>query len=235
MLAHVPDINDFVAGFAHGAEAGGRAHVRVPAPAEPDREVQFDTIYHEHFSYLSLLAVEQVLAAHGLGSSMSRNCRPMAARCALFWLPPGVAHAGRPSAARRARRGAAAGLDRLEGYDGFAGACRAVRAGFLGSSSRRAKAAGRPSPPMARRPRATPSSTIAASTRDDIVCVFDRNPAKQGRCCPAATCRFFAGATWPSTRPDYVLILPWNLEGRDRSASCRICDWGGRLSSPSPS
>ena len=86
-------------GLPRPPEGRGRAHLRVPAPTEPDREVQFDTIYHEHFSYLSLLAVEQVLRANGLGRSTSSYCRPTAVRCGCS-LPRRL----RPRRDRRARR-----------------------------------------------------------------------------------------------------------------------------------
>ena len=192
VLAHVPDINDFVEGFRILLAPEGVVTLEFPHLLNLMRHGQFDTIYHEHFSYLSLHVVQRILAARSLrvfdveqltthgGSLRVYACQDAAAT-----------HAEAPGVAEVLGLEQAAGLETAQTYDAFA----ATR------SMRRAKVAllrflvdayappARPSPPMAPRPRATPCSTTAVSAPNSSPSPSTAAPTSKAPCCPASASR----------------------------------------------
>ncbi len=227
VLAHVPDIGDFVAGFAVLLAAEGVATFEFPHLLNLIRDVQFDTIYHEHFSYLSLTAVETVFALAGLRAFDVEELSTHGGSLRLFACRAGAARreTDRLFALRAMER--AAGLDRLDAYRGFAPRVEAVKRDFLAFLA----AAGAEGKRVAAYGAAAKGNTflnVCGIGAADIVCVFDRSPAKQGRLLPGSHVPVLAPERLADVRPDYLIVLPWNLFDEIRAQTEQIADWGGR-------
>ena len=228
VLAHVPDLNEFVGGFRHVLKPEGVLTFEFPHLLNLIEKVQFDTIYHEHFSYLSLVAVERVLAAKGLraydvealwthgGSLRLYCCRAEA----------GFAETGALQAMRRAET--AAGLDRIETYAGFTEKAEAVRTGFLAYLAD-ARRAGRKVAAYGAAAKGNTFLNYCGVGPGDIVAVFDRNPHKQGKRLPGSHIPILPPGAVSELRPDDLLILPWNLRDEIMEQLAYIREWGGRF------
>ncbi|WP_413869860.1 methyltransferase domain-containing protein [Albidovulum sp.] len=211
VLAHVPDINDFVAGVARLLAGDAVYTVEFPHLLRLIEEVQFDTIYHEHYSYLSLLAVETVFARHGLRVFDVEELPTHGGSLRVFACLKGASHREGPGLARVRADEKAARLGSAEGYAGFAEKVEAVRDGLL-DFLRNAKAQGKR---VAGYGAAAKGNTLLNYCRigPDLVeyCV-DRNPAKQNTLLPGSRIPVFDVEELRRRRPDFVLILPWNLK-----------------------
>lgn len=211
VLAHVPDINDFVAGVATLLTGDAVYTVEFPHLLRLIQEVQFDTIYHEHYSYLSLLAVEKVFADKGLRvfdveelPTHGGSLRVYACRKDSRWTEqPGVAKVRADEAAAK--------LDSEEGYQGFAEKVEAVRDGllqFLNSAKVQGKT-------VAAYGAAAKGNTLLNYCQvgpDLIAYCVDRNPAKQNTLLPGSRIPVHDVDHLRKVQPDFVLILPWNLK-----------------------
>jgi SAM-dependent methyltransferase len=234
VLAHVPDLNDFVAGLALLLKPSGVITMEFPHLLRLMEETQFDTIYHEHFSYFSFSTAERVFAHHGLtlfdvdeipthGGSLRIYARH-AARAA-----PAVAE--RVAALRR--READAGLARLDTYAGFGEKVKETKRAllaFLIEARRQGKR-------IAGYGAAAKGNTLLnyCGVRGDFLdYVVDRNPHKQNRFLPGTHVPVLAPETLEKTRPDYLLILPWNLKAEIVGQMAHIRQWGGRFVVPVP-
>lgn len=228
VLAHVPDIRDFVGGFADILKPEGVATFEFPHLLNLIRELQFDTIYHEHFSYLSLVAVERVLAACGLAAFDVEALPTHGGSLRLYVCREGAGFAPTPrlEAARGAER--AARLDAIEGYAGFAQKVEAVKASFLEFLAR-AKAEGKTVAAYGAAAKGNTFLNVCGASAKDIVCVYDRSAAKQGRFLPGSHLPIRAPETIGETRPDYLVILPWNLREEIVGQMAEIRQWGGRF------
>jgi hypothetical protein len=211
VLAHVPDINDFVAGVAALLTADAVYTVEFPHLLRLIEEVQFDTIYHEHYSYLSLLAVERIFAANGLRVFDVEELPTHGGSLRVFACRTGASHAEGPGLARVRADERAARLDRPDGYAGFSAKVEAVRDGLLDFLTN-AKAQGKR---VAAYGAAAKGNTLLNYCRigPDLVeyCV-DRNPAKQDTLLPGSRIPVFDVEELRKRQPDFVLILPWNLK-----------------------
>jgi SAM-dependent methyltransferase len=226
VLAHVPDINDFAEGIRLLLKHDGVFTVEFPHLLNLLREVQFDTIYHEHFTYLSLLAVRTIFERHGLtifdvekqpthGGSM----RVFAAR----------ADAGRaPGANVQAilDEEIAAGLDRPEGYAGFEEQARIVRDGLLAFLAQ-ARAEGKKVAAYGAAAKGNTLLNYCGVTARDVAFVVDRNPAKQNKLLPGSHIPVLAVDALADARPDHILILPWNLTEEIIAQLPQVASWGG--------
>lgn len=233
VLAHVPDINGFVGGLAALLAAEGVLSVEFPHLLNLIDRVQFDTIYHEHFSYLSLHSVEQVFAQHGLRVFDVEQVPTHGGSLRVLACRTGAAHADQPglTAVRRLERDRL--LDVLDGYEGFADRVHVAQESLL-SFLRTARAEGRT---VAAYGAAAKGNTLLNScgvTADDVVLVVDRNPHKQGRLLPGSRIPVADPAALTDLRPDYVLILPWNIADEVRSQMAHVREWGGRFVVPIP-
>ena len=229
VLAHVPDLNDFVAGLARALKPAGVLSVEFPHLLNLIREVQFDTIYHEHYCYFSLLAVEAVFERHGLrvfdvetlpthgGSLRVLACRIDGAKRPA---EPGLA------AVRAAER--AAGLDRVDAYSGFQAKVDAVRRSLL-AFLHQARAEGRSVVAYGAAAKGNTLLNHCGIGTDLIDYVVDLNPHKQGRLLPGSRLPVHAPDRIANTRPDYVLILPWNIADEIVASMAHVRDWGGRF------
>lgn len=228
VLAHVPDIGDFVAGFAEILKPEGVSTFEFPHLLNLIRELQFDTIYHEHFSYLSLVAVERVLESCGLRAFDVERLPTHGGSLRLFVCRKDARHAATPRLDEARADERAAGLDRIEGYAGFAEKVDGVKAGFLAFLAR-AKAEGKTVAAYGAAAKGNTFLNVCGVTAKDIVCVYDRSAAKQGRFLPGSHIPVQAPETIGRTKPDYLLILPWNLREEIVGQMAEIRDWGGRF------
>ncbi len=233
VLAHVPDINDFVAGFAILLKPGGVLTVEFPHLLQMIEANYFDTIYHEHYSYLSLLAVERLFARHGLAvidvetlTTHGGSLRVFAAHAVT------AAPASAAVQAFRARE-AAAGLDAAAAYADFAERVRATKRRLLtlliGLKDKGASIVGYGAPA-----KGVTLLNYCGVRTDFLDYTVDANPHKQGLILPGLDIPVYAPARIFETRPDYVLILPWNLKAEIMEQAAGIKDWGGRFIVPLP-
>jgi SAM-dependent methyltransferase len=230
VLAHVPDIVDFGRGLRALVADDGRVSIEIPHLLRLIQGREYDTIYHEHYSYLSLLTTQRVLAAAGL-SVVDVEELPTHGGSLRTWSAPAES-APPPSASvqRVLADEAAAGLDRVDGraHTGFAADVAAVRndlVDFLVARSREGAAvAGYGAPGK--------GNTLLnhAGIRSDLLrFTVDRNPFKHGRFLPGTHIPIHPVDRLAEERPDYVLILPWNLRDEIAEQLAYVRDWGGRL------
>lgn len=211
VLAHVPDINDFVAGVAALLTGDAVYTVEFPHLLRLIEEVQFDTIYHEHYSYLSLLAVERIFATKGLRVFDVEELPTHGGSLRVFACRTGASHGDGPGLSKVRADEKTARLDRPEGYAGFSEKVEAVRDGLL-SFLNNARAQGKH---VAAYGAAAKGNTLLnycgiGPTLIDF-CV-DRNPAKQNTLLPGSRIPVFDVEELRKRQPDFVLILPWNLK-----------------------
>jgi SAM-dependent methyltransferase len=233
VLAHVPDINDFVAGFPIALKPEGVLTFEFPHLLNLIQLVQFDTIYHEHYSYLSLLAVEQVLAAHGMRVFDVEKLTTHGGSLRLFCCHKAAGHAETDALRALRAEEASAGLDRIETYEGFTPRVEAVRDSFRAFLAT-AKAQGKRIAAYGAAAKGNTFLNYCGATTDDIVCAFDANPAKQDRYLPGSHVPILAPDAVAAARPDYILILPWNLKDEIMGQLAYVSDWGGRFVVASP-
>jgi SAM-dependent methyltransferase len=233
VLAHVPDINDFVAGMTIALKPAGTITMEFPHLLQLMRHNQFDTIYHEHFSYLSLLSVERIFAAHGLHIFDVEELPTHGGSLRIH-----AQHADddivsdRVAAVRRAESGA--GLADIATYADFgerAAATRAALREFLENArqdGKRVVAYGAPA-------KGNTLLNYCDVGTDLIDFTVDRSPAKQGRLLPGTHIPVHAPEKLLDARPDYVLILPWNIKDEIMEKMSAVQDWGGKFVVPIPS
>ncbi|MDO8380758.1 class I SAM-dependent methyltransferase [Phenylobacterium sp.] len=233
VLAHVPDIGDFVAGFQHVLKPQGVLTFEFPHLLNLIELVQFDTIYHEHYSYLSLLAVERVLRANGLRPFDVELLPTHGGSLRLFCAHEASSHQETQGLRDLRAREQAANLDKLSGYQGFTARAEAVRADFLAFLAK-AKAQGKRVAAYGAAAKGNTFLNYAGVGTDDIVAVFDANPHKQDHYMPGSHIPIYAPAKVDEIKPDYLLILPWNLKDEITGQLAHIADWGGRFVTASP-
>jgi SAM-dependent methyltransferase len=229
VLAHVPDINDFVAGFAVLLKPHGVATFEFPHLMRLIDENQFDTIYHEHFSYLSLGTVCRVLVAAGLSVFDVEELPTHGGSLRVFVQR---ADSGRQLRSERVdallAREDAAGMLGAAYYAGFQDRTDKVKNDFLTFLL----AAKRDGKLVAAYGAAAKGNTLInyAGIRPDLMSyVVDRNPAKQGKYLPGSRIPIVAEARLSDARPDYVVVLPWNLREEVTAQLQYIREWGGRV------
>jgi SAM-dependent methyltransferase len=234
VLAHVPAINDFVAGIALVLKPRGIVTIEFPHLLRLIEHVEFDTIYHEHYSYISLFALERVFGSHGLRihdveelPTHGGSLRIHASHAARGDLPDS-------DALRRVRAAeAAAGLADAAVYLRFAArvdACRNSVREFL----RDARAAGRTVIGYGAAAKGNTLLNFCGATSADLSCVADRNPHKQGKLLPGSRIPVISPEELLRRQPDYVLILPWNLRTEIMRQLEPVRAWGGRFVTPVP-
>lgn len=229
VLAHVPDINGFVAGFAVLLKDDGVLTVEFPHLLNLLAQVQFDTIYHEHYFYLSLLAVEAVFKAHGLRvfdveeiSTHGGSLRVFACR------DTSTLHGEGATLAHVRHKEAAAGLADGSAYSGYADRVRAVREGLLAFLAT-AKTDGKTVVGYGAAAKGNTVLNYCDVDASDIDFVVDANAWKQGRFLPGSRIPVLGPDHLEAAKPDYVLILPWNLRGEISEQVAYIRAWGGQF------
>lgn len=234
VLAQVPNINSFVAGMKMLLANRGVITLEFPHLLRLMEENQFDTIYHEHFSYFSLIAVEAILSAHGLTIFDAEELRTHGGSLRIF-----AAHSddgSKPPGARVAElrsREQSEGLNRLERYASFAEQVRETKRAlleFLIGVKRQGKSiAGYGAPG-----KGNTLLNFCGIRTDFLDYTVDRNPYKHGRFLPGAHIPIYPPERIRQTKPDYLFILPWNLKDEIMQQNSFIREWGGKFVVPIP-
>jgi ubiquinone/menaquinone biosynthesis C-methylase UbiE len=229
VLAHVPDINDFVSGFQRLLQPEGVATFEFPHLLNMVRESQFDTAYHEHYSYLSLTAVQRIFAANGLtvfdvettpwhGGSL----RVFAARAEAQTRPV------QASVANMLAIETEAGIDTRPFYADFQAEAARVRDDFVDYLI----ACRRKGLKVAAYGAAAKGNTLLnfCGIKPDLLSfVVDKNPAKQGFYLPGSRIPIVDETRLKAEQPDRVIILPWNIQSEIISQLSYIRGWGGKF------
>jgi SAM-dependent methyltransferase len=229
VLAHVPDLNDFVAGLTTALAPVGVLTLEFPHLARLVAENQFDTIYHEHYSYLSLVAVERVFARHGLALFDVEELPTHGGSLRLYGQR---ADTGRqpisPRVAALAARERAAGVETRGYYEAFAERVRETKRKLLAFLIE-AKRAGKSIAGYGAPAKGNTLLNYCGVRQDFLDYTVDASPHKQGKYLPGTRIPIHAPARVFETRPDYLLILPWNLQTEIVAQMAAVRDWGGRF------
>lgn len=234
VLAQVPDLNDFVEGLKIMLKPEGVLTLEVPHLLQLIELREFDTIYHEHFSYFSLLNTSKILEAHGLrvfdvdelkshgGSLRIYACRAESAT-----------HGVEPNVRKVLDDEIRAGLDTVNGYSTFAQQVKETKFALLNfllsAAAEGKKVAGYGAPGK--------SATLlhyCGIGKDLIEYTVDRSPYKQGRFLPGSRIPIYHPDRIRESKPDYVVILPWNLKDEIMQQLQFIREWGGKFVVPIP-
>jgi 2-polyprenyl-3-methyl-5-hydroxy-6-metoxy-1,4-benzoquinol methylase len=234
VLAHVPDLNDFVAGFRKLLKVDGIVTLEFPHLLELVLRNEFDTIYHEHFSYFSFLTAESVLAKHGLTVFDVQQLPTHGGSLRLF--ARNTNDASRPvtpAVARLRELELDAGLRRVETYGRFAEQVKETKRNLL-EFLIAAKRAGKSIVGYGAPAKGNTLLNYCGIGNDFLDYTVDRNPRKQGRYLPGSHLPICNPDRVRETRPDYLLILPWNLKDEVMQQMAFVREWGGRFVVPIP-
>jgi SAM-dependent methyltransferase len=231
VMAHVPDLNGFVAGLATLLAEDGVLTIENPGVQQLVEHLAFDTIYHEHYCYFSTTAVQALLARHGLVLNDVELFPDLHGGTLRWWCSRGGGASPRLQARLHAEH--AAGLARPSFYEHFAGAVGRLQQ-ELRDVLERLRADGRS---VAAYGAAAKGATLLNSSGIDrrlVDVVVDRNPHKQGRWMPGAALPVLPVEELARRRPDVLLLLAWNLEAEVRRQLQDYLGSGGRLLVPMP-
>jgi SAM-dependent methyltransferase len=234
VLAQVPDLRDFVAGIKILLKPQGVFTLEFPHLLRLMDGNQFDTIYHEHFSYFSFLAAETIFEGHGLTVFDVEELPTHGGSLRIFGRH--AEDATRPIGARveemRAREDAV-GLRKLDCYDAFAQKVQNTKRQLL-QCLIRAKEGGKSIVGYGAPGKGNTLLNYCGIGNDFLDYTVDRNPYKQGRFTPGTHIPIYPPEKIRETRPDYLLILPWNLRCEIMQQMAFIREWGGQFIVPIP-
>jgi len=235
VLAQVPDLNDFVAGMRRLLKPGGTVTVEFPHLVRLMEGNQFDTIYHEHFSYFSLGTARRIFAGHGLELFDVEELPTHGGSLRLY-----ARHAGggdgqppSPRVEELAAREAAAGMETLVPYLGFGERVAETKRGLL-EFLVKAKRAGASVAGYGAPGKGNTLLNYCGIRGDFLDYTVDRNPYKHGRFTPGTHIPIHPPERLAETRPDYILILPWNLKDEIIAQLAYAREWGARFVVPIP-
>ncbi len=233
VLAHVPDLQDFIAGLSVALNPGGTITLEFPHLLRLISERQFDTIYHEHFSYLSLLALEPIFARNDLAVVNVDRLTTHGGSLRLYLRHAGEGIAESEAVAELRADEAAGGLGSLDTYVGYAEEVAEVKRDLLDfliqarRDGRRVVGYGAPA-------KGNTLLNYCGIRGDLLEYTVDRSPHKQGLFLPGVHLAIHAPERIFEDRPDYVLILPWNLADEIVEQLSAVREWGGRFAVPVP-
>jgi SAM-dependent methyltransferase len=234
VLAQVPDLNDFVEGLKIMLKPHGVLTLEFPHLLQLIQSNEFDTIYHEHFSYFSLLSTIMIMDAHGLKVFDVEELKSHGGSLRVYaCLAESKTHTIEPNVSKVLADETRARLDKIDGYDRFARQVKEAKFALveflLNAAKQGKKVAGYGAPGK--------SATLlhyCGIGKDLIEYTVDRSPYKQGRFLPGSRIPIYHPDRIRQTRPDYVVILPWNLKDEIMQQLQFIREWGGRFVVPIP-
>jgi len=234
VLAQVPDLNDFVAGIQILLAPRGVVTLEFPHLLQLMEQNQFDTIYHEHFSYFSLFTTERIFAAHGLELFDVEELPSHGGSLRVFGRQAGSSAEGPSRAVLELRaRERAARLDALAGYEGYPRQVEETKRNLLAFLIE-AKRAGKSVVGYGAPGKGNTLLNYCGIRTDFLDFTVDRNPYKHGRYLPGTHIPIFPVEKLREARPDYILILPWNLR-REIAAQLEYArGWGAKFAVPIP-
>lgn len=234
VLAHVPDINDFVSGYSILLKPDGVANVEFPQLLTQIQFGQFDTVYHEHFSYLSFTVARMIFAAHGMRVYDVEQLETHGGSLRLYICHDGNAkRSDTPRVVEALEREAAAGLGDLDTYRRFSASVidtKCALLDFLIQAHREGKSVAGYGAPA----KGNTLLNYCGVKADLIDFTVDRSPHKAGKLLPGSRIPILQPDAIFERKPDYVLILPWNLKDEVMAQMGAIRDWGGQFVTPIP-
>lgn len=234
VMAHVPDINDFIAGFDILLAEDGVLTIEFPHLLNLIEKAQFDTIYHEHYSYLSLLSVEAILGAHNLKVFNVEELGTHGGSLRVYACHTASTKHAETSGLKNVRaKEKAAALDTLAGYQNFTPKVDAIRTSLIAFLDA-AKKDGKSVSGYGAAAKGNTLLNFCGINTDSIDFVVDRNPEKQNTLLPGSHIPVCAPEKIWEEKPDYVLILPWNLATEISTDMAAISEWGGKFVVPVP-
>lgn len=228
VLAQVPDLNDFMAGIRNLLAPGGVVTIEVPHLERLIAESQFDTIYHEHFSYFSLGTLARIAATHGLKPIDVEQLSTHGGSLRVYLAHAGASRAAENRVAELLDQESRAGLDRVSTYAEFAGQVARVKHDLVRfliaakSEGKRTCGYGAPG-------KGNTLLNYCGIGTDLIDFTVDRNPYKHGRYTPGMHIPVRPVEALDQAKPDYILILPWNLKHEIMQQMAHVADWGGKF------
>jgi hypothetical protein len=234
VLAHVPDLNDFVGGMKMLLAAGGVITMEFPHLLRLIELNQFDTIYHEHFSYFSFVAVSRVFEGHGLAMFDVEELPTHGGSLRIYARHAEDDERGvEPSVHALLEREQAGGYSDADHYRGFEERVHRTKRELL-KFLIEAKSAGRTVVGYGAPAKGNTLLNYCGVREDFLDYTVDRAPSKQGTLLPGTRIPVHAPEKILETKPDYVLILPWNIKDEvvDKMSAGRVC--GGRFVVPIP-
>jgi SAM-dependent methyltransferase len=233
VLAQVPQLNDFVAGMAYLLGPEGMITIEVPHVERLIAENQFDTIYHEHFSYFSLITVERIAAANDLVPIDVEVLPTHGGSLRIYLAHRGSSHPTSPRIGSMLGRERCAGLDTLSSYSDFASRVQRTKRDLLAvliaakEEGKRICGYGAPG-------KGNTLLNYCGIGPDFLDFTVDRNPYKHGRYTPGMHIPIKPVEAINAARPDYILILPWNLKQEIVTQTRHVGTWGGKFIIPIP-
>jgi SAM-dependent methyltransferase len=233
VLAHTPDPNDLVAGIKDFLKPGGTVTMEFPHLERLVAENQFDTIYHEHFSYFSFSAVETLFERHGLTLFDVEELPTHGGSLRIY-----AKHANDPRGLTERARALKAheeaiGMHTMAYYEGFAQKVEAVKTGLLAFFDK-AAAAGKTVAGYGAPAKGNTLLNYCGVTPAQLRYTLDRSPHKQGKFLPGTHVPIFGPERVLEDKPDYLLILPWNLREEIMEQMAHIREWGAKFVVPIP-
>ncbi|MDX6750232.1 class I SAM-dependent methyltransferase [Geminicoccaceae bacterium 1502E] len=233
VLAQVPDLNDFVAGMARLIKPRGVITLEFPHLARLIAENQFDTIYHEHFSYFSLIAIEQLARRHDLRLVDVEEISTHGGSLRVYLAPAATAGPAGAKVGEVIAQEERSGLREIASYACFAEQVQRTKRRLL-SFLIEARNAGKVICGYGAPGKGNTLLNYCGIGRDFLAFTVDRNPYKHGRFTPGMHIPIRPVEAIDELKPDYILILPWNLKNEIVQQMRHVGDWGCRFVVPIP-
>jgi SAM-dependent methyltransferase len=233
VLAHVPDLNDFVSGLCRVLKPDGVLTLEFPHLLRLMQGNQFDTIYHEHLSYFSFTTAGRILAQHGLAVHDVEELSTHGGSLRLHASRAQTKRAAKPAVAQLMEIERRARLDDPQTYLSFSEKVKQTKRALL-KFLVEAKASGKRIAGYGAPAKGNTLLNYCGIRGDFLDYTVDRSPHKQGLLLPGTRIPVFGPEKIMETRPDYVLILPWNLKDEICEQMSGIRKWGGRFVLPIP-
>lgn len=233
VLAQVPDLNDFVGGISILLAPDGIVTLEFPHLLRLIEERQFDTIYHEHFSYFSLVSIEKIAERHGLTVVDVEELPTHGGSLRVYLQHRDAGAEASPLAAELVERERAFGLTEMKTYADFEMAVRSLKQELLLLLAR-LKQEGKSIVGYGAPGKGNTLLNYCGIGPDMISFTVDRNPYKHGRFTPGRHLPIYPPDELEAAKPDYVFILPWNLKTEIMDQLSFIAEWGGKFIIPVP-
>ena len=228
VFAHVPDINDFTRGLKAALKPGGTITLEFPHLMQLLAHTQFDTVYHEHFSYLSLFTVSRIFEAAGLRIRDVEELPTHGGSLRVFGCHADDACATTPAVAALLAEEAARGLQSLATYSTFQTRANQVKNELLAFLTEQ-KRAGKKVAAYGAAAKGNTLLNYAGVKPDLLAFVCDAAVAKQGKFMPGSHIPILPPSAVRDEKPDFVVILPWNIAAEVRQQNAFVSEWGGRF------
>lgn len=228
VYAHVPDINDFTAGLKTVLKPGGTVTLEFPHLLQLVQQTQFDTVYHEHFSYLSLYTVQQIFQKAGLRVWDVEELPTHGGSLRVFGCHVADTRQDTAAVSAMLEMEEREGLRNLFTYKGFQPRAEKIKHDLL-SFLLEKKYQGKTVGAYGAAAKGNTLLNFAGIRPDLLPYVCDAAPSKQGKFLPGSHIPILPPAALRELKPDFVIILPWNIAGEVRQQNDFVCHWGGQF------